>query len=167
LVVFESFIYPSYDSTCFPLWSWSEAELIIRYKSAILNDWESRFFTPKGRELLKTMESNNLKHLSAGEPIYCPSNRNKVPELVDFCVTESILQDFALAKSCFDLSSSHSSVFVTLTTDALIQGKESFLSNRHTNWDDCRRPTLNISIKPKKTLKQAAEFSRLDCNART
>jgi hypothetical protein len=46
----------------------------------------------------------NLKHLSSGEPTYWPSERNKLPDLVDFSVTKSIPQDFATVKSCFDLS---------------------------------------------------------------
>jgi hypothetical protein len=51
------------------------------------------------------MERNNLKHLSTGEPTYWPSDRNKLPALVDFCVTKGIPQDFDVAKSCFDLFS--------------------------------------------------------------
>jgi hypothetical protein len=45
------------------------------------------------------MESNNLKHLSMGEPTYWPSDRNKLLDLVDFCVTKGIPQDFAVAKT--------------------------------------------------------------------
>jgi hypothetical protein len=45
------------------------------------------------------MERN--KHLSTGEPIYWPSDRNKLPDLVGFCVTKGIPQGFAVAKSCF------------------------------------------------------------------
>jgi hypothetical protein len=61
------------------------------------------------------MERNNLKRLSTGEPTYWPSDKNKLPALVDFYVTEGIPQDFAVAKSCFDLSSDHSTVFIALT----------------------------------------------------
>jgi hypothetical protein len=64
-------------------------------------DWGSRLVKPKGRELFKTVESNNLKHLSTGEPTYWPNDMNKLPDLVNFCVTK-------VAKSCFDLSSDHS-----------------------------------------------------------
>jgi hypothetical protein len=42
------------------------------------------------------MESNNLKHLSTLEN--CPSERNKLPDLVDFSVTKDIPQDFTVAK---------------------------------------------------------------------
>jgi hypothetical protein len=98
------------------------------------------------------MERNNLKHLSTGEPTYWQSNRNKLPDLVDFCVTKGIPQDFAVANSCFDLSSDHSLVLITLTSHALNQEKQPSLSNRHTNWDDFRhlinqRLTLNVSLK--------------------
>jgi hypothetical protein len=71
-------------------------------------DWGSRLITPRGREGLKTMERNNLKHLSTGEPRYWPSDRNKLPDVMDFCVTKGIPQDFAVAKPCFDLSSDQS-----------------------------------------------------------
>jgi hypothetical protein len=39
-------------------------------------DWGSRLITPRGREVLKTMEINNLKHISMGEPAYWTSDRN-------------------------------------------------------------------------------------------
>jgi hypothetical protein len=61
-------------------------------------DWGSRLITPRGRELLKTMEINDIKHLSTGEPTYWPSDRNKLPGLVNFCVTKGIPQGFAIAK---------------------------------------------------------------------
>jgi hypothetical protein len=97
------------------------------------------------------MESNNLKHLSIGEPTYWPSDSNKLPNLADFCVTKAIPQDIAVAKSCFVLSSDHSPILIALTADALNQEKEPILCNRYTNWDDFRRfingrLTLNIPL---------------------
>jgi hypothetical protein len=49
-------------------------------------DWGSRLVAPKRRELLKTLESNNSKYLSRGESMYWPTDMNKLPNLVDFCV---------------------------------------------------------------------------------
>jgi hypothetical protein len=86
-------------------------------------DWRSRFNTLRGRKVLKTMERNNLKHLSTGEPTYWPSDRNKLHDLVDYCDTKGIPQDFAIAKLCFDLSSDHSLVLITLISHALNQEK--------------------------------------------
>jgi hypothetical protein len=82
------------------------------------------------------MERNNLKYLSTADPTYWPSDRNKLPDLVDFYVTKGILLDFAVAKSCFVLPSDHSPVLITLTAHALNKEKQPSLSNRHTNWDD-------------------------------
>jgi hypothetical protein len=109
------------------------------------------------------MERYNLKHLSMGEPTYWPSERNKLPDLVDFCVTKGIPQDFAAAKSCFNLSSNHSPVLITLTSHALNQEKQPCLSNRHRNWDDFRhlisqRLTLNVSLKTEEDIEAAVKF---------
>jgi hypothetical protein len=108
------------------------------------------------------MERNNLKHLSMEEPTYWPFDRNKLPDLVDFCVTKDIPQDFAVAKSYFDLSSDHSSVLITLKVHALNQEKQPSLSNRHTNFDDSRhlinqRLTLNPSLKTKEDIEAAVK----------
>jgi hypothetical protein len=95
-------------------------------------DLASRRITPRGREVL-TMERNNLinlKYLSTGEPTYWPSHRNKLPDLVLFCVTKGIPQDFAVAKSCFDLSSDHSPVLFTLNAHALNQEKQPSLKQQ-------------------------------------
>jgi hypothetical protein len=76
-------------------------------------------------------------------------DRNKLPDVVDFCVTKSIPRDFAVAKSFFDLSSDHSTVLVTLSTQALNQDQQTSLCSRHTNWDDFRHLTnekLTINI---------------------
>jgi hypothetical protein len=126
-------------------------------------DWGSKLITPRGREVLKTFERNNLKKPIYGEPTYWPCDRHKLPDLVDFCVTNGILQRFAVAKSCFDLSSDHSPVLITMTTHALNQEKQRSLSNRHTNWDDFRylinqRLTLNVSLKTKKDIEAALKF---------
>jgi hypothetical protein len=47
------------------------------------------------------------------EPTYWPSNRNKLPDLVDLYVTNGIPQDFAAAKSSFDLSSAPDNTNIT------------------------------------------------------
>jgi endonuclease/exonuclease/phosphatase family metal-dependent hydrolase len=87
-------------------------------------DWGSRLITPLGREVLKTMEQLNLHHLSTGEPTYWPSDRNKLPDLLDFCVIKGIPHDSALTRSCYDLSSDHSPVIITLSLRAVDQAPQ-------------------------------------------
>jgi hypothetical protein len=62
------------------------------------------------------LESRNYRHLSSGEPTYWPTDLNKLPDLLDFCITKGIHSNFATAKSCFELSSDHSPVLVSLST---------------------------------------------------
>jgi hypothetical protein len=76
---------------------------------------------------------------------------------------ESIPLDFAVTKSCFDLSSDHSTVLIILTSHALNQEKQPSLSNRHTNWDDFRhlinqRLTLNVPLKTEEDSEAAVKF---------
>jgi hypothetical protein len=109
------------------------------------------------------MERNELMHLFTAEPIHWPSDRNKLPDFVDFCFTKVIPQDFAVVKSCFDLSSDHSPVLITLEAHARNQGKQPSLNNRHTNWDDFRqfineRLTLNVSLKTEEDIEAAVKF---------
>jgi hypothetical protein len=103
------------------------------------------------------------KHLSMGGPTYWPSDRNKLPDLMDFCVTKGVNQDFAVAKSCFHLFFDHSLVLITLKAHVLNQDKQPSLSNIHTNWDDFRRLinerlTLNVSLKTEKYIGAAVKF---------
>jgi hypothetical protein len=102
--------------------------------------------------LLKTLESNNFRYLSFGEPTYWPTDRNKLPDLMDFCVTKGIPRNFADAKSCLELSSDHSLVLVTLSTQAILRVPQPKLCNRKTDWDAFHhllneRLLLNVPLK--------------------
>jgi len=51
--------------------------------------WGARTTKTKGRELHNAMRKHNL-HLPSCQPTYCPSDMNKQPDLLDFCVTKGI-----------------------------------------------------------------------------
>jgi hypothetical protein len=98
------------------------------------------------------LESNNFRHLSSEEPTYWPTDRNKLPDLVEFCVTKGIRCNFAAAKSCFELFSDHSPVLVTLSIQAILRVPQLRLCNRKTDWDAFRhllneRLLLNVLLK--------------------
>jgi hypothetical protein len=82
---------------------------------------------------------------------------------VGFCVTKDIPQDFAVAKSCFDLSSNLSPVLIILKARALNQEKEPRLSNRHTNWEGFRhlineRLTSNVYLRTEDDIEAVVKF---------
>jgi hypothetical protein len=89
-------------------------------------------------------------------------DRNKLPALENY-VIKGIPQYFAVAKSCFHLSSNRSLFVITLTTHVLNQKKQPSLSKRHTNWDNFRhlinkRLTINVSLKTEEDIEAADEF---------
>jgi hypothetical protein len=84
---------------------------------------------------------------------------------VDVCVTRTkdIPEDFAVAKSCSDLSSDHSPVLIILAAYALNQEKQASLSNTHTDWDYFRylinkRLTLNVTLTTEEDIEAAVKF---------
>jgi hypothetical protein len=105
------------------------------YYNAKHTNWGSRLTSPRGRVLLTTLESNNFRHVSSGEPTYWATDQNKLPALVDFCVTKGIPRNFTDANSCLELSSDHSPVLVTLSTQAILRVPQPRLCNRKTDWD--------------------------------
>lgn len=124
--------------------------------------WGSRLVTPRGRELLKTMQASNLQHLSTGHPTYWPTDRKKVPDLIDFCITKGIARNYMKAEPCFDLSSDHSPIIVTIGTKVIIKPKPPTLCNRKTDWTLFRHMLdeaidLNISLKTHNDIEEAVE----------
>ena len=53
--------------------------------------WGSRLTTTAGREFSKVIQENNYSYLSTGTPTYWPTEGNKIPDLLDFFVTNGIL----------------------------------------------------------------------------
>jgi hypothetical protein len=125
--------------------------------------YQNALITPRGHEVLKTLESNNLSHLSTGHPTYWPFDVHKFPDLVDFCVTNGILPNFEVAHLCLDLSSDHSPVLVTFTSQPIRPDLPPSLRNRLTNWDYFKhlineRLLLQIPLKTTDDIEEAVKF---------
>jgi hypothetical protein len=116
--------------------------------NAKLTAWGSQLISPRGREVLKTMEQLNLDHISTAEPTYSPSDCNKLPDLLDFCVTKGIPRDSALPTSCFDLSYDHLPVLITLSPSVLNQAPPPRLCDSKTNWYYFSPPNLHETYSP-------------------
>ena len=126
--------------------------------------WGSRSPTPspRGRQLYEAMQKNHLFTLSTGEPTYWPSDKHKLPDLIDFAVVKGINPNYFTAKSCLDLSSDHSPVIITLNTKIQSNKKISQLYNKKTNWTKYKEflnnsLSCNISLKTPDELENAIE----------
>jgi hypothetical protein len=103
------------------------------------------------------METNHFSHLSPGQPTYWPSDLHKIPDIVDFCVTKDIPPDFAVAQSCLDLSSDHSPVLVTLTSQALHKDPPPSLCN-YFSYLIHQRLTPHVPLKTPNDVEDAVKF---------
>jgi hypothetical protein len=108
------------------------------------------------------MEKNSLTNLSTKEPTYWPTDKNRLPDLVDFCITKGISKELQAAQSCFELSSDHSLILVTISAEVIKRHCPSSLSTKHANWNkfhdrlDAKLIT-QISLKTKYDIDQAIE----------
>jgi len=71
------------------------------------------------------MKNKNLKQLSTRQPTYWPSDPNKIPEFVDFCVTKGIDTKKFTGKSFLDLTSDHTPTLITMFTHIPGKSKKS------------------------------------------
>lgn len=76
--------------------------------------WGSRLITPKGRVLYDVISKIGLNVISSGQPTYWPTDRQKIPDVIDFGVIKGIPIDFIQVESSLDLSSDHSPSIVTI-----------------------------------------------------
>lgn len=97
--------------------------------------WGSRLLTPRGRQLYDAISSCKMDAMSAGQPTYWPTDRNKIPDVIDIAVFKNIKRESVSLNSSLDLSSDHSPT-ILLLHDNPSSLKNSNLSypNKNTNW---------------------------------
>ena len=84
------------------------------------------------------MSTNNLQYLSTRQPTFWPSDTNRQPDLLDFCITKGINAQKFEIDSCLELSSDHTPIIVTMhTLNTTMQQKPS-LYNKSTDLDAFR-----------------------------
>lgn len=96
--------------------------------------WGSRITTPKGKTLLQTIYKNNLQALSGGIPTYWPTDRRKIPDIIDFSVLKNIALNQIKATTIDELSSDHSPTIYELSSTPLRETPPDRLTNKKTNW---------------------------------
>lgn len=125
--------------------------------------WGSRLITTKGRELIKSIEDMNLETISTGEPTYWPTDRRKVPDVIDFAVSKGLDMKKIIVKSSLELSSDHSPIIINISDKIRANVCKPKLHTAKTNWDTYRAkitatlPT-NISLKSDKDIINAVDL---------
>lgn len=96
--------------------------------------WGSRLITPKGRQLLSSINNLSLNITSPFSPTYWPTDINKIPDLIDFCVSKNMSPESHKCCALPDLSSDHSPVLLILNSTPNIMESQCKLHSRRTNW---------------------------------
>lgn len=76
--------------------------------------WGSRLTSPKGKQLEQAIRTENLHCISGGEPTYWPTDRRKIPDIIDFSIVRYINPSQIKATTMHELSSDHSPILITL-----------------------------------------------------
>jgi hypothetical protein len=94
--------------------------------------------TTNGRELFRVIKDKTNAFLSTGSPKYWPTNAHKIPDLLDFPITNDISTTCAEIMSSYDLTSDHSSILVSVSATVWYRRGPPRLHNSKTNWDAYR-----------------------------
>ena len=114
--------------------------------------WGSDKDSTKGRELLKAVLAMKYKFQSIGKPTYWPADPRNRPSLIDFFVIRGIATGYTCIEECFDLTSDHSPIILTINETAITKQKPPYLTNKLTCWEGYRkeielRIALNTPLK--------------------
>lgn len=97
--------------------------------------WGSRVCQSRGSALYRYVQLNDCIPLSTGKPTYWPTDIMKKPDLLDFFIMRNISVNYALVDECFDLSSDHSPVILTLSQQIIRKPHNQVLVNKKTDWE--------------------------------
>jgi hypothetical protein len=87
--------------------------------------WGSRLSTMKGRELYRAIHDNNYLTISPGTPTYWPTDANKIPDLLDFFITNGISENYISVTGSYDLSLDHTPVIATISMSIPLRNPDS------------------------------------------
>lgn len=96
--------------------------------------WGSRLTWPKGKELLAAGLEMNCEFHSGGGPTYWPTDRRKVPDLIDFFITRGISSNYINTENSTGIASDHTPVVMSISETIILKDKDLKLTNKKTDW---------------------------------
>src|SRR6266576_7305159 len=123
--------------------------------------WGSHLITPKGRELIKAMNSYNCDFATPNKPTYWPSDEGKIPDLIDFYILKNVNSNHTHTEIVEDMSSDHVPIVMSLSATVLKKKQKEKLTNKFTDWDQfCDKlddlVNLKVHLKTIEELEQEA-----------
>jgi hypothetical protein len=102
--------------------------------------------------LSKVIQEKSYSCISTGTLTYWSTDRNKIPHLLDFFVTNGISSSYTDIQSSYDLTSDYSPIIATLSTSVIVRKPTLGSHDSKTNWDTYGliiQDKVNLSIKLK------------------
>jgi len=84
--------------------------------------------------LAKVIQAQNYSDLSTGSPTYWPTDAKKIPDLLDFFITNGISTTYADVQASYDITSDHTPIIVTISMTIVVRKPALLLHTSHTNW---------------------------------
>lgn len=97
--------------------------------------WSSRLINPRGRQLYKPIQRLGLHCMTTRKPTYCPTNSNRIPDLLDFFIFRNINQNYMTVEECTDLTSDHTPVVLNVNATVVLTSPPARLYNNYTDWE--------------------------------
>ena len=125
--------------------------------------WGSRLVTARGKNILKSITTNNLNYPTTYEPTYWPTDTKKIPDLLDFFITKNISPRYVQINSSAELSSDHSPVIARVNSAIIENPPNGLIHNQLTNWQLFTEvfnhsTSASISLKTKEDIETATEY---------
>jgi len=79
------------------------------------------FNNNKRQRISKVIQEKNYSFLSTGTPTYWSTDGNKIPDLLNFFVTNGISSTYTDIQSSYELTSDHSPIIATLSTSVIVR----------------------------------------------
>ena len=122
--------------------------------------WGSRLITPKkGNELLRAINESSSHYHSSRKPTYWPTDPTKIPDLLDFFITKGLADNYIKIEGMDELTSDHTPVVMTLSSEVIMKKKKVKLATKYTDWDKFRESVEN-SVDLKVWLKNVQELEK-------
>ncbi|EFN89914.1 Probable RNA-directed DNA polymerase from transposon X-element, partial [Harpegnathos saltator] len=125
--------------------------------------WGSRLINPKGRMLYNVIINKKMEAISQSMPTYWPTDRRKIPDIIDFGIIKGISKKYFKVETSPELSSDHSPLTINVSKRVIMEMQPCKLHNKKTNWQQFRElvvETLStqLPLKDENDITQAVEY---------
>jgi hypothetical protein len=94
---------------------------------------------------------------TTGRPTYWPTDRNKIPDVIDFYIRKKVPMHYMKIEDSYDLDSHYSPIIMTLSNKIIKKEANPTLTNKFTDWESFQselneKIQLNVPLRTRQQL---------------